>query len=100
VSCDVNDLALRASGLRRNAAPPDGSLICTDCYGGEYRDSLVLIDVATGEVEKLCNVPTVHGRSHETGTHPHPCWAPDGKSLIYDSDETGHCQLYQVFVED
>jgi Tol biopolymer transport system component len=79
---------------------PDGSLICTDCYGGEYRDSLVLIDVATGEVEKLCSVPTVHGRSHETGTHPHPCWAPDGKSLIYDSDETGHCQLYQVFVED
>ncbi len=79
---------------------PDGSTIATDCYGGEYSDSLVLIDVATGEVEKLCNAPTVHGRSHETGTHPHPYWSPDGKSLIYDSDETGHCQLYQVFVED
>jgi len=78
---------------------PDGSMIVTDCYGGDYADMLVLIDPETGEVEPLCSVPTVHGRSHETGTHPHPCWAPDGRSILYDSDQEGHCQLYQVFVD-
>ena len=77
---------------------PDGSLIATDGFGGDWRDAIILISPETGEARKLCGVPTIHGRSHETGTHPHPYWAPDGESLIYDSDETGHCQLYQVFV--
>ncbi len=78
---------------------PDGSMIVTDCYGGEHADMLVLIDAETGAVEPLCSVPTVHGRSHETGTHPHPCWSPDGRSVLYDSDQEGHCQLYQVFLD-
>ncbi len=78
---------------------PDGSMIVTDCYGGEFADMLVLIDPETGEVTPLCSVPTVHGRSHETGTHPHPCWAPDGRSILYDSDQEGHCQLYRVFLD-
>ncbi len=78
---------------------PDGSMIVTDCFGGEFGESLVLIDPETGECEKLVNCPGVHGHSHERGTHPHPCWSPDGKSIIYDSDQEGHCQLYQVFVE-
>lgn len=79
---------------------PDGSMIATDCYGGEYADMVVLIDPETGEVSPLASCPTVHGRSHEVGTHPHPSWAPDGKSVIYDSDEEGHCQVYQAFVSD
>jgi len=78
---------------------PDGSMIVTDCYGGEFTDMLVLIDPATGAVTPLCSVPTVHGRSHETGTHMHPCWAPDGRSILYDSDQEGHCQLYQVVLD-
>lgn len=76
----------------------DGSMIVTACYGGEFADMLVLVDPQTGAVTPLCSVPMVHGRSHETGTHMHPCWAPDGLSVVYDSDETGHWQLYQVFV--
>ncbi|MFP4250873.1 MAG: carbohydrate binding domain-containing protein [Armatimonadota bacterium] len=78
---------------------PDGSMIATDCFGGEYSDMVVLIDPETGEVEPLASCPTVHGRSHEVGTHPHPSWAPDGKSVIYDSDQEGHVQVYQAFVE-
>lgn len=78
---------------------PDGSMIVTDCYGGEFVDMLVLIDPETGAVTPLCSAPTVHGRSHETGTHMHPCWAPDGRSVLYDSDQEGHCQLYQVFLD-
>lgn len=79
---------------------PDGSMIVTDSFGQGFADMVVLIDPETGEVEPLASVPTVHGRSHEVGTHPHPCWAPDGKSVIYDSDQEGHCQVYQAFVSD
>jgi hypothetical protein len=78
---------------------PDGTMIATDCFGGEYADMVVLIDPETGEVEPLASCPTVHGRSHEVGTHPHPSWAPDSKSVIYDSDQEGHCQVYQAFVD-
>ncbi len=78
---------------------PDGSMIATDCFGGEYSDMVVLIDPETGEVEPLASCPSVHGRSHEVGTHPHPSWAPDGKSVIYDSDQEGHVQVYQAFVD-
>ncbi len=78
---------------------PDGTMIATDSFGGEYPDMVVLIDPETGEVEPLASCPTVHGRSHEVGTHPHPSWAPDSKSVIYDSDQEGHCQVYQAFVD-
>lgn len=78
---------------------PDGTMIATDVYGGEYANMIVLIDPQTGEVEPIASCPTVYGRSHETGTHPHPAWAPDGRSVIYNSDETGRAQLYQVFVD-
>ncbi|MGI5818165.1 MAG: carbohydrate binding domain-containing protein [Armatimonadota bacterium] len=78
---------------------PDGSMIVTDAFGQGFADMIVLIDPETGEVEPLASCPTVHGRSHEVGTHPHPSWAPDGRSVIYDSDQEGHCQVYQAFVE-
>jgi Tol biopolymer transport system component len=78
---------------------PDGTMIVTDSFGQGYEDMVVLIDPETGEVTPLASCPTVHGRSHEVGTHPHPSWAPDSKSVIYDSDQEGHCQVYQVFVD-
>lgn len=78
---------------------PDGSMIATDAFGQGFADMIVLIDPETGEVEPLASCPTVHGRSHEVGTHPHPSWAPDGRSIIYDSDQEGHCQVYQVFLD-
>ncbi|MGM0494246.1 MAG: TolB family protein [Armatimonadota bacterium] len=80
---------------------PDGSTIVTDGYGrGEWRDALWLIDVETGEARKLCNVPNVHGRQHQRGTQPHPVWSHDGTRVLYDSDESGRSQLYEVEVND
>ena len=100
VNCDGTDNhKISDCGQGHPSFSPDGSMMVTDGFGGEWRDKLITIDPTTGEWQALCSVPTVHGRSHETGTHPHPCWAPDGKSIIYDSDETGHCQLYQVFLD-
>lgn len=78
---------------------PDGTTIVTDGYGGTWGDALWLIDVESGETRKLCNVPNVHGRTHERGTQPHPVWSHDGTRVIYDSDESGRSQLYEVWVE-
>jgi len=78
----------------------DGAMIVTDGYGADMGDALWLIDPETGATTKLCTVPNVHGRTHERGTQPHPVWSPDGHSVLYDSDETGHCQLYQAFVPE
>lgn len=77
---------------------PDGSTIVTDGYGATWGDALWLIDLETGETRKLCNVPNVHGRSHERGTQPHPVFSHDGTRVLYDSDESGRSQLYEVVV--
>jgi len=77
---------------------PDGSTIVTDGYGGDWGDALWLIDVETGEARKLCNVPNVHGRTHERGTQPHPVFSHDGTRVLYDSDESGRSQVYVVEV--
>jgi len=78
---------------------PDMRWVVTDVMRGQLGDSLVLIDMQTRKFRKLVNVPTVNGRTHETGTHPHPSWSPDSKWVIYDSDETDNCQVYLVRVE-
>ena len=79
---------------------PNGRWIVTDVFRGKFKDSLVLIDMQSRKFRKLVNVPTVHGRSHQTGTHPHPSWSPDSKWVIYDSDQTGNCQVYLVRIQE
>ena len=32
-------------------------------------------------------------------THPHPRFAPDGRSVIFTSDRTGHAQVYEIPLE-
>ncbi len=73
---------------------PDSRFIVTDVYGGAWGPCLVLINAATGEVRKLVNVPSALGYTHEEGTHYHPVWSRDGQQILYDSDQTGTCQLY------
>ncbi len=95
-----------ATGLRKvsdcnighPSVSPDGTTIVTDGYGATWGDALWLIDVATGDTRKLCNVPNVHGRTHERGTQPHPVWSHDGTRVLYDSDESGRSQVYEVQV--
>ncbi|MFB3825172.1 MAG: TolB family protein [Bryobacteraceae bacterium] len=76
---------------------PKGTLVVTDVYTatGDY---LALIHVRDGRVEKLVNTPRTHPRNHKQ-THTHPMWSPDGTMVMYDSDESGVCQIYIVLVE-
>ena len=74
----------------------------TDVYHnntGPYMDYLVLIDLKDGRVEKLVKTPRTHPRSHQW-THPNPSWSPDGSMVMYDSDESGVCQVFIVIVDE
>ena len=33
-------------------------------------------------------------------THPHPCFSPDGRQLVFTSDRTGHAQVYVTYLEN
>ncbi len=81
---------------------PQHTYVVTDVYHnntGPYLDFLVLIRLADGRVEKLCHTPRTHARSH-AWTHPNPSWSPDGSMIMYDSDESGVCQVYIVVVDE
>jgi Tol biopolymer transport system component len=74
----------------------------TDVYNnntGPYMDYLVLIDLKDGRVEKLVKTPRTHARTHGW-THPNPSWSRDGSMIMYDSDESGVCQVYVVIVDE
>jgi Tol biopolymer transport system component len=74
----------------------------TDVYHnntGPYMDYLVLIDLKDGSVQKLVKTPRTHPRSHQW-THPNPSWSRDGSMVMYDSDESGVCQVYIVIVDE
>lgn len=74
----------------------------TDVYHnntGPYMDYLVLIDLKDGRVEKLVKTPRTHPRTHGW-THPNPSWSRDGSMIMYDSDESGVCQVYLVVFDE
>ena len=77
---------------------PQGTLVVTDVYT-EKGDHLALIRVEDGRLEKLVNTPRTHPRNHKQ-THTHPMWSPDGSMVMYDSDESGVCQIYIVIVNE
>ena len=33
-------------------------------------------------------------------THPHPCFSPDGRRVVFSSDRTGHTQVYECVVDE
>ena len=78
---------------------PDGNLICTDTIGGKGKGYVYLVDPKTGKQRKLCNAPTLSKYKPVSGScHPHPVWSRDGKSIIFECNQSGTAQLYQVFI--
>jgi len=69
---------------------PDGTKIVTD--GSKYGQRVILVDVATGELEQLASYTTNLKRSNA-----HPVWNQDGTQIMYHSDHTGTSQIYVIF---
>ena len=93
---------------------PDGSRIVCDTTCPDI--GLQLIHPETGEHETLCYPRSSNGGTQWAETvpadddkvqadtygpqwsHPHPSFSPDGKRVIYTSDQTGSSQIYVVEV--
>ncbi len=51
-------------------------------------DGIKLIDVPESDVKTLCY------SNSSTAIHPHPCFSPDGRKVVYTSDLSGSPQIY------
>ncbi|MGB9612952.1 MAG: hypothetical protein ACPL4K_02085, partial [Candidatus Margulisiibacteriota bacterium] len=66
---------------------PDGKKIAVAKYERGGRQKIYLVDVKSGKEEIL--------NKHDlTSTEANPCFTPDGRYLLFDSDRTGIVNLY------
>jgi hypothetical protein len=56
---------------------------------------VVLVNVAAQTMERLVVFDPPFSLSHD-GTHPHCVWNRDGTQILYNSAQTGTCQLYVI----
>ena len=69
---------------------PDGtSILDSD------RDGVYVVRLDGPRVERLAAFARSFDGSHH-GTHPHPVWNPDGSSILYNSAESGHSEVYHI----
>lgn len=75
---------------------PDGRRLVVE-YVSASRDGegrVVCVDLARSRAEELARFPVVD-HTHE-GTHIHPTWSRDGRFVLYNSDQSGHAEIYVV----
>jgi len=91
-----------AGGGSHPSFSPDGKFILLEKFthlsgkAGIILCELLLLDLSSQRTEQLAIFP-VFNYSH-TGIHVHPSWSPDGKSVLYHSDQTGCTELYEIRV--
>ena len=74
----------------------EGRYLVTDVYDSENgRVALRLYDLEEMSYDDVL-VAEYEDFSNDSGTHLHPAWTPDGKSIILNSAHTGVAQLYRV----
>jgi hypothetical protein len=77
---------------------PDGTRIVTEYVTGRHGEGrVVCVDLVRRRVEELVRFPLTD-HSHD-GTHIHPVWSRDGRAVLYNSDQSGHAELYVVPLE-
>jgi len=87
------------------APSPDGRFIVVDGYPETGRANILLYDTKHDAMRDLV---TFQRRDRRAGLgdpdqfarrgkmNPHPVFSPDGTKVLYNSDETGTTQLYQI----
>lgn len=53
---------------------------------------IIILDIEKDTVHRTTSFP-VTNHSH-SGTHVHPVWSRDSSSVLYNSDQSGHSELY------
>lgn len=64
-----------------------------DCIVDADRRGIWLAHLADGRLERLVDFAAEFAGTH-AGTHPHPVWNQDGTKVLYNSAESGHCEVY------
>ena len=72
---------------------PNGRSIVDADSRGVY-----VVRVDENRVERLATFSRYFDGTHH-GTHPHPTWNHDGGSILYNSAETGHSEIYHIVVK-
>jgi len=96
---------------------PQGTLMCADTTSPDRGLQLFDPRDGIGEPITLClSVSSNEGAHWDTDhcpyddgpidvyapqhTHPHPCFSPDGRKVVFTSDRTGHAQVYEAEVPE
>jgi len=72
----------------------DGKWIVSDTNWPDM--GLFIVDPETGAYKKLCNSRS--SNAHPQYTHPHPSFSPDTKMVLFNSDRSGHPQIYLAVI--
>jgi len=84
---------------------PDGRFIVLDYYPGGGRSGILLYDTRDDTMRELASFQMRDRRAGLSNPddfarrgkmNPHPVFSPDGRKILYNSDETGMTQLYQI----
>lgn len=74
----------------------DGKWMVSDTNWPDH--GIHLINVATRKSKVLCYPNS--SSCHPQWTHPHPSFSPDGKLVVYNSDESGIPHVYMACIPD
>ncbi len=81
----------------------DGSMIVADGQT-PLQDAVFLVDVASKQEQVLCRhgssmepwIDELTGKPNTQIAHPHPCFSPDSKRVVFSSDRDGSPAVYVV----
>jgi Tol biopolymer transport system component len=88
-------------GGHHPSVSPDGRRLVTEMVtyteGPNGRQSsgtceIIILDIEKDTVRRTTSFPLTN-HSH-SGTHVHPVWSRDSSSVLYNSDQSGHSELY------
>ena len=88
-------------GGHHPSVSPDGRRLVTEMVtyneGPNGRESsglceIIILDIEKDTVRRTTSFPLTN-HSH-SGTHVHPVWSRDSSSVLYNSDQSGHSELY------
>ncbi len=99
----VEDVLMSVSSYSHFISNRDNTQIVADGQEG-LSDAIYLVDVAKKAEQVLCRhgssmKPYVDPRTGQPNTqevHPHPCFSPDGRRVVYSSDLHGGPAVYVV----